>query len=289
MEQNLHVYWLPVPPGHFDSPIPNMDDIAQMKSNEAKELLGKYDLLDVPWHSDTAKQLFLSLYSLHPDFDRDIVKSRINRYSFENIYFSGMDAFVLYALIRSKKPKRIFEVGSGYSSALIMDTVEKYYDVNESFRLVCIDPFAERLKEQIGQPTGEQIKIMEQRIQDIDPKMFKELESGDFLFVDSSHVAKAGSDINHIFFHILPLLAKGVWVHFHDIFWPFTYPEAWFTQGRFWSEVYFLRAFLQNNDTFYACLSNDYILQLAAMNKIVEEMPEFLKHDASSFWIEKIK
>ncbi len=74
--------------------------------------------------------------------------------------------------------------------------------------------------------------------------------AGDVLFIDSSHVSKMGSDVNHILFNVLPLLKSGVFIHFHDMFYPFIYPKSWTEQGRFWNETFLLRAFLQNNKDF---------------------------------------
>src|SRR5690606_35181768 len=76
---------------------------------------------------------------------------------------------------------------------------------------------------------------------------FQRLTAGDILFIDSSHVAKTGSDVLHAVFTILPALADGVWVHFHDVHANFEYPRAWSEQGRSWNESYFLRAFLMHN------------------------------------------
>ena len=82
-------------------------------------------------------------------------------------------------------------------------------------------------------------------MQDVALSTFSGLRRGDILFIDSSHVAKIGSDVNHLVFTVLPALQSGVLVHFHDIFFPFEYPQAWLAEGRAWNEAYLLRAFLQ--------------------------------------------
>src|SRR5690606_33895195 len=81
----------------------------------------------------------------------------------------------------------------------------------------------------------------------------------DILFVDSSHVLKTGSDVNHLLFQILPILKKGVLVHFHDIFYPFEYPKEWILSGRSWNEIYALRAFLTYNSNFKILLFSHFI------------------------------
>ena len=87
-------------------------------------------------------------------------------------------------------------------------------------------------------------EIIPKRVQELELPRFDELRAGDILFVDSSHVSKVGSDVNHIVFEILPRLSHGVFVHFHDIFYPFEYPTKWIEEGRFWNEDYIMRAFL---------------------------------------------
>ncbi len=102
-------------------------------------------------------------------------------------------------------------------------------------------------------------RLIEQRLQDVPLSEFQDLRENDVLFVDSTHVAKLGSDVLRIFFEILPGLAPGVYVHVHDIFWPFEYPEPWIAEGRAWTETYLLRAFLQFNSAFRIVLFSDLV------------------------------
>ena len=90
-------------------------------------------------------------------------------------------------------------------------------------------------------------------------RVFTELAAGDILFIDSSHVSKAGSDVNFLFFDVLPRLAEGVLVHVHDILWPFEYPERWLRQRRGWNESFLLRAFLAYNSVFTIELFNAWL------------------------------
>jgi hypothetical protein len=102
------------------------------------------------------------------------------------------------------------------------------------------------------------VTIYEKRLQDMDYEIFSTLKDGDILFVDSTHVTKTDSDVNNIIFEILPRIASGVYIHFHDIFFPFEYPEVWVYQGRSWNEDYILRAFLEYNTKFEIILFNSY-------------------------------
>jgi hypothetical protein len=99
-------------------------------------------------------------------------------------------------------------------------------------------------------------EILVQRVQDVSSERFTALAEGDLLLIDSSHVAKTGSDVNHLYFEILPRLAAGVLIHVHDIGFPFEYPRPWVDQGRSWNEAYVLRAFLMFNREFEIVLWN---------------------------------
>jgi hypothetical protein len=92
------------------------------------------------------------------------------------------------------------------------------------------------------------VDVIAAPVQDVPVETFTSLEPGDVLFIDSTHVAKAGSDVVWLFLRVLPRLAKGVVVHVHDVFWPVEYPAQWLREGRSWNEDYLLNAFLCHND-----------------------------------------
>lgn len=115
--------------------------------------------------------------------------------------------------------------------------------------------------------------------------VFEKLEENDILFIDSSHVSKMDSDVNFLFFEILPRLKSGVYIHFHDVFYPFIYPKEWIYEGRAYNEMYILRAFLMNNAQYKIQLFG-HMLEYQCMDKI----PKHLKGCGSgSLWIKKIK
>ena len=138
------------------------------------------------------------------------------RYFFENPYYLYSDAIFLYCMIRYTKPKRIVEVGSGYSSCLIIDTNELFF--GNSIHCTFIDPFPQNLLSLINEDDKDKIKIITKKLQDVDLDEFTALAKGDILFIDSTHVSKIDSDVNYVFFTILPNLKSGVYIHFHDIF-----------------------------------------------------------------------
>jgi len=117
--------------------------------------------------------------------------------------------------------------------------------------------------------------------------IYDELEAGDILFIDSTHVLRTGSDVVFELFEILPRLAKGVIVHFHDMFWPFEYPRSWAVEeNRSWNELYAVRAFLINNDAWRVLFFNDY-MRLFERDLIQRTYPNFLKNSGGALWLEK--
>ncbi len=109
----------------------------------------------------------------------------------------------------------------------------------------------------------------------------------DILFIDSSHVSKTGSDVNHLLFKILPLLNDGVMIHFHDIFFPFEYPQWWAFEGRAWNEAYLLHAFLAHNRAYQIEFFNTYVID-RYRERIAAEFPLFLKNEGGSLWLRKV-
>jgi hypothetical protein len=122
---------------------------------------------------------------------------------------------------------------------------------------------------------------------DIGPQVFTQLEENDILFIDSSHVSKIGSDVNYILFNVLPKLNPGVIVHFHDILWPFEYPQEWINQGWAWNEAYMLRAFLQFNTKFQVSLFNSYVGH-TFNDYLADNMPLMLEDTGGSIWLKKV-
>ncbi len=130
-------------------------------------------------------------------------------------------------MLRILSPKKFIEVGSGFTSAVTLDTNEFYLD--NKIELTFIKPNANLLKSILKKTDN--INLIEKGLQDVPLDVFEQLESGDVLFIDSTHVSKIGSDVNYLFFEILPRLKKGVYIHLHDIFYPFEYPKQWILDG----------------------------------------------------------
>lgn len=236
-----------VPPGHFYSPI-TLD--AEVGAN-AERIFDRSSMelpgidLDIPGQLE----LYDRILAMHDELDRmPHSESSDYRYYSDNNYFPFCDAFFLAGILRLFRPRRVIEVGSGFSSCVFLDIDEKY--LGERMEMTFIEPNPERLESLLRGGDDRRHRIYRARVQDVPLEIFDELASGDILFIDSSHVAKTGSDVNHLFFHVLPRLAPGVLVHVHDIHYPFEYPENEVYEGRSWNEAYLVRAFLQYNRDF---------------------------------------
>ena len=168
------------------------------------------------------------------------------RYVPDNSMYGPGDAAVYRAMLTHLRPARIIEVGSGYSTALALDEADTNASLS-GLEITCIEPFPERLIGLMKAPDHERLTLLQQPVQDVDPATYAQLGPQDVLFVDSTHVVKAGSDVVWLFLHVLPRLAPGVVVHVHDVFWPFEYPAEWLRERRDWTENYLLHAFLIGN------------------------------------------
>jgi predicted O-methyltransferase YrrM len=279
------------PPGHFYSPIPSLDEIRHRADRvfaAGPAALGGIDL-DEPAQLATLEQL-TRYYAEQPFTDH---KREGLRYFFENPAFSYFDAIVFYCMIRHVRPRRVIEIGSGYSSCVLLDTNERF--AGNSISCTFIEPYPRLLESLITDDDRRRVTIVASNLQDVDPAVFSELVAGDMLFVDSSHVSKTDSDVNCVFFDVLPRLNSGVHVHFHDIFYPFEYPSAWVYQGRAWNEAYTLRAFLQYNERFTIEVFNSF-LETFHRDTIAREMPLCTRYStqsmvptsAQSIWLKKL-
>ncbi len=267
-----------IEPGHFYSPITNNTNFKKFKSRNTIPGISLNTTTQLSNLSKIAKY-----YNEQPFVDSENNKTR---YYFVNDQFSYSDALTLYGMLRLTKPKRVVEVGSGYSSALMLDVNNLF--LGNSMKLTFIEPYPTRLKSLIKPSDKRVVNIIEKPVQKVDIKVFKSLEAGDILFIDSSHVSKAGSDVNWLYFEILPILKKGVIIHVHDIMYPFEYQDDWIKQGRSWNEIYTLKAFMMFNKSYEVIFWPSY-LHGFHKEKIQKSIPLSKKNTGGSIWIEKTK
>lgn len=147
-----------------------------------------------------------------------------------------------------------------------------------------IEPYPERLKSLLT--PHDNVRIIEEKLQDVDTDIFSSLQAGDILFIDSTHVSKIDSDVNLYLFNILPRLAKGVLIHIHDIPYPFEYYKEWIYNGRAWNEAYMIRTFLQFNTSFKIKFWGSYF-ENVHKELYFKHMPLCAKCPGGSLWLEK--
>jgi len=270
--------WLP--PGHFSSPIASLDEVRarehQIFAPPPRTLPG------IDLDEEGQLRLFDEFTRYYAEIPWGAEARDGLRYWFANDWFSWGDGISLYCMLRHLRPKRIIEVGSGFSSAVTLDTNDRF--LGGAVQCTFIEPYPDRLRSLLRQGDAQRARILEMPLQDVPREEFAALEANDILFIDSSHVAKVHSDVNLAFFEILPLLQPGVYVHFHDVFYPFEYPREWVFEGRNWNEAYMLRAFLQFNAAFRVRWFTTFLTTFHR-ERFVARMPAYLNNPGGSIWI----
>ncbi|HUP70999.1 MAG TPA: class I SAM-dependent methyltransferase [Acidimicrobiales bacterium] len=231
--------------GHFYSPVV---DTADVESRSEEIWPPKLQLPGIDFDISRQQKFLaeLSPFMAEYDFPEKRVLGQPERFSDLNGTFERVDARVLYGLLRSRQPRRFIEVGSGMSSLLAGEVNSRF--LGGSVEVTCIEPEpADVLRSGLA-GIG---RVLARTVQTVPTDEFLLLEAGDVLFIDSSHVSKTGSDVNHLVFRVLPYLAEGVLIHFHDIFLPADYPYQWVVEeGRSWNEQYVVQALLMFSSRF---------------------------------------
>lgn len=273
-----------VTPVHFYQPIPDTRQLSEELWERASECVGlEWNDVDQLSLLHRFESLFKTEYEAFP-----VGSGRLpHTYFVKNRFFETVEGEILYCMIRYLRPRRIYEVGSGYSTYLAAQAVcRNKEDSSYDCELVAIDPYANEVVRS-GFPGLS--RVITQPIEHVGLSFFDNLESGDFLFIDSSHVVKIGSDAQYELLEIVPRVAEGVYLHFHDIFLPYEYPRDWvLEQHRFFNEQYLLQAFLLFNRAFEVVWASNYM----ATHYAEELGRAFNRFDArttrtSSFWIRR--
>jgi len=225
------------------------------------------------------------LETLKP-FYKTLPGHKWKRYKDGNLQFDESSAALLLCMLLKIKPGRVIEAGCGYSSAAMLDVNELF--LGNSVKFTFIDINLDRLKKLTTPNDLKNARVFEKRLQDIPLDYFRNLEKGDVLFIDSSHCMRFNSDVNCILFEILPILPAGVYIHFHDIFYPFEYPKKWLvTYGWSFNEAYILRSFLQYNNVFKVNYFGSYLHK--TQKGAVSRYPLIDSPEVSSLWLKKEK
>ena len=258
---------------HFYEPIPDTQSLPETLWSRPSELAG-IDLND-SMQLDLLRNSFSKFRDEYETIEAEPPPGQRRP-------FRGTDVLVAYCMVRHFQPRRIIEIGSGFSSLVLGQAAAK----NKSSALICIDPFPHEFVREKNRIPGLQ-SLIESKVQDVDLEFFSQLESGDILFIDSSHTVKAGGDVNYLFLEVLPRLKPGVIVHVHDIFFPFEYWREWVVEDfRFWTEQYLLQAFLIFNCEFEVLIANSY-LNHHHSSDLKAAFPNLRGWIGGSFWMRR--
>ena len=238
--------------------------------------------------NDVGQILFLSKLT----YADELLDLKLSCKSFDskNFYinngsFESGDAEYLYQFIRRTKPQKVVEIGSGNSTKIArMALMRNKVETRRDYKHICIEPYEQPWLDKLSD-----IEIVRSRVEDLDIDWSSFLESGDLLFIDSSHIIRPQGDVLKEYLEIMPLLQVGVNVHIHDIFTPRDYLKYWLVDEiRFWNEQYLLEALLSNSDRYRIVgalnyLKNDYYDEL---KKVCPYLT--IDREPGSFYIEII-
>ncbi len=257
-------------PVHFYQPIPDTRELGESLWSDRGPPPGvDFDLDAMCARIEGFAREFGEEYNALP---RDEQNAPPGGFFLDNKRYETVDAEVCYSFVRQRKPSRIVEVGSGFSTLLMLDALARNEQDGSSGELVTIDPYPFERIQHVARPN---FRIDRVPVQKASLSVFEDLGEGDIFFIDSSHVSCIGSDVTFEILEVLPRLKKGVLVHVHDIFLPREYPKRWVkTWHRFWNEQYMLQAFLAFNSAFEIAVANHWLHI---------ERPDALKRGFSSY------
>lgn len=265
-------------PRTFYSPFAQLDEIDWDKARAPRELPGV--TLDLA----SAAEVLQRLQAFAGELARYPYRHEPNApFWFDNQTFTDFDAAVLYTMLRHLKPKRYVELGCGYSS-LVSSTALKT-NIAEGHR--CDAIYADPEPRLDVRPRLEFAQLLIKPVQQVPLDVFRSLNAGDVLFIDTSHVLKFQSDVEFELLHILPELSPGVWIHFHDVFTPYDYPEDWLVRAiRFvGNEQYGVECLLSGGDRYKAELPLFYLWKL--QHQALTALLPAGRTRPHSFWIRK--
>jgi hypothetical protein len=269
------------PPGHFYSPVVDTSSVVHLF--DGGDVPNSLNGISLDGGEQLAKWEQLLPHLLTVPFTD--AGSPGHRYRFDNPAYGVGDACIYSAMLMAHRPRRIIEIGSGFSSACALDTIE--YCLKQDVDVTFIEPYPQLLKSLLTAKDRKRTRIIESGVQNVDLEVFRSLQSGDILFIDSTHVLKTGSDVHFELFEVLPVLNPGVLIHIHDVFWPFEYPRPWVVdENRSWNELYALRAFLMHNKVYGIEFFNDYFAKVHH-DVVQRDFPMMLRNPGGAIWLRK--
>jgi hypothetical protein len=270
------------PAGHYYSPIPDLDEVRRRQSELFERIPETVPGIDL--RADAQLALLPDFAKLHAQMPFGDQPRDGLRYGFRNGVFEHGDGTVLYSMLRTLRPSRYLEIGSGWSSALALDVRDRF--LAGHLECTLIEPFPQRLHTVLKPGDRQTIRLITAPLQDSVDEV-KSIGPGDVLFIDSTHVAKIGSDVLLLINDVLPSLPAGVHVHVHDIFYPFEYPAEWLFEGRAWNEAYLLRAYLAFNPRIRITWFSSYLARFH-VEAVENALPTWAVNHGGSIWLETV-
>lgn len=274
-----------VTPVHYFQPIPDSSRLPERLWREQSSLVG----IDLRTEAQLAllAEMASGFRAEYAAFPRAPTGDpRV--YHHGNVAFESPDAEVLHALVRLRRPRRVVEVGSGWSTRVIAGAALRNAAEGHPCTFTAIEPYPAPVL-RAGLPGLD--RLVRAGVEGVPLEEFTGLESGDVLFIDSTHVLRIGGDVQREILEIVPRLRPGVAVHFHDVFLPAEYPRPWVMElRRFWTEQYLLQAFLAFNQAFQVIWAGSH-LHLSHPERLEAAFPAYRRDRnlPGSFWIERVR
>ncbi len=274
---------------HFYSPVPDIEDLRARWVWDRRSSMAGIDMRE-------AQQLEL-LAELGHEFGHECQwphepSGDSSQFFTNNSGFSYGCAAVTHAIIRKCRPRRVIEVGSGSSSRVIAAALRmNARETGREADYTIVDPYLEADLTSLPGVSH----VLKQRVELLDIDVFKGLSANDVLFVDSGHTVRIGGDVNFLILDVLPILAAGTIVHFHDIPLPYEYAEVYSTNPRFrmfWTEAYLLQAFLCHNQAYEVLLAMNFLMLDRTKDfrsAWIHYDPSVHRYPSHSFWIRRVR
>jgi predicted O-methyltransferase YrrM len=227
-------------PKHYYTPFADLDQLAQSKKIWAKPS-------EMPGMAISLAAQAKEFAHFCAPFAAEVVDNQNYKFGVQEHFgpgFGYIEAKVLHTMIRSLKPAKVIEIGSGVSTWCSLQALQKnQFENQKSFELICVEPYPSAKLQSLAQ-----IKLERRFVQTCPHSLFEQLQAGDILFIDSSHTVKPGADVNFLFLEVIPRLRPGVIIHVHDIYFPYDYQRDVLQTFFQASETALLRALLIGNE-----------------------------------------
>ena len=268
-----------VQPYRFESVIPTRFDVDVARLNQRRNLPG------IQLNEKSALEFLVKLKPYAREMAAfPLEKTPGTSFWLNNFGYGDFDAVTLYSIVRCLKPKRIIEVGCGFSSCVTSLACRKNLEEGHATEVLFIEPYPSETLKQFNLH-GE---LLVKKIEEVPLSTFARLEAGDILFIDTTHILKTQSDCVYELLEIIPTLRPGVLIHVHDIYTPYDYPETLLLdQLRSFNEQYGLECLLSNSRDLEVVMPL-YLLWQDHRSALNELMPQATVRPPAAFWVQKI-